>query len=94
MAQLVRAPPCHGGGHGFESRLGRTRPRDCPNEVREGSHGHERKRVMCDCEAAPKLAKQGLQDLRSNEQGLTLVLSGDCPSEVKHNLMKGCVFCF
>ena len=24
MAQLVRAPPCHGGGHGFESRLGRT----------------------------------------------------------------------
>ena len=24
VAQLVRAPPCHGGGHGFESRLGRT----------------------------------------------------------------------
>ena len=24
MAQLVRAPPCHGGGHGFESRLGRV----------------------------------------------------------------------
>ena len=23
MAQLVRAPPCHGGGHEFESRLGR-----------------------------------------------------------------------
>ena len=23
MAQLVRAPPYHGGGHGFESRLGR-----------------------------------------------------------------------
>ena len=23
IAQLVRAPPCHGGGHGFESRLGR-----------------------------------------------------------------------
>ena len=23
MAQFVRAPPCHGGGHGFESRLGR-----------------------------------------------------------------------
>ena len=23
MAQWVRAPPCHGGGHGFESRLGR-----------------------------------------------------------------------
>ena len=23
MAQLVRAPPCHGGGRGIESRLGR-----------------------------------------------------------------------
>ena len=23
MAQLVRASPCHGEGHGFESRLGR-----------------------------------------------------------------------
>ena len=25
MAQLVRAPPCHGGGRGFESLLGRLR---------------------------------------------------------------------
>ena len=23
MAQLVRAPPCHGGGRGFESHPGR-----------------------------------------------------------------------
>ena len=25
VAQLVRAPPCHGGGRGFESLLGRLR---------------------------------------------------------------------
>ena len=25
VAQLVRAPPCHGGGHGFESRQSRLR---------------------------------------------------------------------
>ena len=24
VAQLVRAPPCHGGGRGFESLLGRS----------------------------------------------------------------------
>ena len=28
VAQLVRAPPCHGGGHGFESRLGRLIRKD------------------------------------------------------------------
>ena len=33
MAQLVRAPPCHGGGRGFESLLGRF----C--ESRSKSHG-------------------------------------------------------
>ena len=26
MAQLVRAPPCHGGGREFESLLGRLKP--------------------------------------------------------------------
>ena len=25
VAQLVRAPPCHGGGHGFEPHSGRLR---------------------------------------------------------------------
>ena len=32
MAQLVRAPPCHGGGRGFESHPGRIR------SVCRGSH--------------------------------------------------------
>ena len=29
MAQLVRAPPCHGGGRGFESHLGRSYRKIC-----------------------------------------------------------------
>ena len=32
VAQLVRAPPCHGGGHGFESRLGRSLMRQGSDE--------------------------------------------------------------
>ena len=35
MAQLVRAPPCHGGGRGFESLLGRQQ-KCCDNFI---SHG-------------------------------------------------------
>ena len=35
-------------------------PRDCSSEAREGTLGHERSEVVCDCEAAPRLAKQGL----------------------------------
>ena len=31
MAQLVRAPPCHGGGRGFESLLGRLTLYSCTN---------------------------------------------------------------
>ena len=29
MAQLVRAPPCHGGGRGFESHPGRLKIKKC-----------------------------------------------------------------
>ena len=43
MAQLVRAPPCHGGGRGFESLLGRLRPQVlwifCPGIIAQlGEH--------------------------------------------------------
>ena len=31
VAQLVRAPPCHGGGRGFESLLGRLTLYGCTN---------------------------------------------------------------
>ena len=36
VAQLVRAPPCHGGGRGFESLPGRS---CCQHEVIEYCHG-------------------------------------------------------
>ena len=39
MAQLVRAPPCHGGGHEFESRLGRIVPRRGPRKAWEDALG-------------------------------------------------------
>ena len=37
MAQLVRAPPCHGGGRGFESRWGRLQKK-CGILAQLGEH--------------------------------------------------------
>ena len=40
VAQLVRAPPCHGGGHGFESRLGRLSVMIIVRVYADASHRH------------------------------------------------------
>ena len=39
MAQLVRAPPCHGGGRGFESHSGRLSLRRQLGEFPSGQRG-------------------------------------------------------
>ena len=47
MAQLVRAPPCHGGGRGFESRLGRSYLNSCYGILAQlGEHLPYKQRVI------------------------------------------------
>ena len=43
VAQLVRAPPCHGGGRGFESLLGRYK--SCGILAQLGEHLPYKQRV-------------------------------------------------
>ena len=46
MAQLVRAPPCHGGGRGFESHPGRfASSKECGILAQLGEHLPYKQRV-------------------------------------------------
>ena len=47
MAQLVRAPPCHGGGRRFESDLGRLHEASCNGILAQlGEHLPYKQRVI------------------------------------------------
>ena len=46
MAQLVRAPPCHGGGRGFKSRLGRFKIYNYGILAQLGEHLPYKQRVI------------------------------------------------
>ena len=47
MAQLVRAPPCHGGGRGFESLLGRLSVMIIVRVYADASHRHPAVKQAC-----------------------------------------------
>ena len=70
MAQLVRAPPCHGGGRGFESLLGRYIAR-CQNGIlaQLGEHLPYKQRVTGSSPVGPIYAGVAeladAQDLKS-----------------------------
>ena len=53
MAQLVRAPPCHGGGRGFESLLGRYK--SCGILAQLGEHLPYKQRVTGSSPVGPIL---------------------------------------
>ena len=63
VAQLVRAPPCHGGGHGFESRLGRSHLQDVTNEygvlAQLGEHLPYKQRVIGSSPIGPIICRCG-----------------------------------
>ena len=61
MAQLVRAPPCHGGGRRFESDLGRSVAKaiECNNGVlaQLGEHLPYKQRVIGSSPIGPIMAE-------------------------------------
>ena len=65
MAQLVRAPPCHGGGRGFESRLGR-----CGILAQLGEHLPYKQRVTGSSPVGPIICRHGsmAEQLICNQQ--------------------------
>ena len=65
MAQLVRAPPCHGGGRGFESRLGRS-----GSLAQLGEHLPYKQRVTGSSPVGPIICRHGsmAEQLICNQQ--------------------------
>ena len=55
MAQLVRAPPCHGGGRRFESDLGRLSDNMCGVLAQLGEHLPYKQRVIGSSPIGPTL---------------------------------------
>ena len=62
MAQLVRAPPCHGGGHGFESRLGRLNEYGILAQL--GEHLPYKQRVTGSSPVGPILISKDMREKR------------------------------
>ena len=85
MAQLVRAPPCHGGGREFESHLGRYIPNGmCDNLIcgilaQLGEHLPYKQRVIGSSPIGPIYIKGGFP---SGQRGQTVNLLAP-PSKVR-----------
>ena len=78
VAQLVRAPPCHGGGRGFESLLGRLTLYSCTNVklvygvlAQLGEHLPYKQRVIGSSPIGPIYIKGGFP---SGQRGQTVNL--------------------
>ena len=72
MAQLVRAPPCHGGGRGFEPHPGRLRKRKIIYGIlaQLGEHLPYKQRVTGSSPVGPIICRHGsmAEQLICNQQ--------------------------
>ena len=72
MAQLVRAPPCHGGGRGFEPHPGRLRKRKIKYGIlaQLGEHLPYKQRVTGSSPVGPIICRHGsmAEQLICNQQ--------------------------
>ena len=74
VAQLVRAPPCHGGGRGFESRLGRFRKEGLGVLAQLGEHLPYKQRVIGSSPIGPSNIIFIMDGFPSGQRGQTVNL--------------------